>query len=368
MIKEIFKKQIVVTEIADDTFDFEVRMVAKQEQLKDGALSSLFSSEDNSYQFTGNEKLFFMPGCTVPRFKIKQMNENEGKGICTVKSATKADVIIYGSETSKSIIGNVYDYYTAPMSELETYLEQNYEIGNSLVLKIRNYIEQNREELSEDFVIGGYSLRNHMYSPHRTYAIDNITSKRFWASDEKKLNDLEDMLALNKPVVSQDELIPFLNSGVVMNEDMYNEVRKMFDSKDANNHVLAMELMSNCDTKRSLVYLLFLFTEYHYEINCRSERKHVNFKSLISAIGSEPGDFRGDTDSVIEELIKRKAISSEELPFIMKKYEEEVIDNIGSDYIKHAGIKPNSRLLDAVKEADALKAPQTVEEHVGSDE
>lgn len=371
MIKEIFKKQIVITDVGDETaLDFEIRLATDKNNLKENALASLFENT-GEYQFTGNEKLFFMPGCTVPRFKIKQMNENEGKGICTVKSSSRADVIIYGTDTSKSIINSTYDYYSFPLGILTAYVEKNYPVADSRAIKIRKFLENtNPEELCTTVVIGSYQDKNYMIDVRRDYSLskDLVTSYTGWVSDEKKMNDLEDMLALGKPLVSQDLLIPFLNSDVVMDEAMYIEVKKMFESKDANNHVLAMELMSNCDTKKSLVFLMFLMGEHASQINNRNERKHVNFKALCSAIDCEPGDVYNDPETITDELIKRDAIGSEELPFIMRKFEFDIEDTYNSKYIVSSGIKASETLLKAVAKVDAMRKSQTVEEHVGSDE
>lgn len=371
MIKEIFKKQIVITDIGDETaLDFEIRLATNKENLKENALASLFENTEE-YQFTGEEKLFFMPGCTVPRFKIKQMSENEGKGMCTVKSSSRADVIIYGSETSKAIINSTYDYYTISLSSFTDYVNNNYEVADSRAIKIKKFLDNtDPEEIYPVVVICNYGDRNYMANNKRSYSLSNndLSSHGCWVTDEKKMNDLEDMLALGKPLVNQDVLIPFLNSDVVMDEAMYTEVCKMFESKDANNHVLAMELMANCDSKKSLMFLIFLMAEYDHQINARNERKHVNFKALTSAIDCEPGDIYDDAERIVEELIKRDAIGSDELNFIMKKFEKAVEDTYDNRFIVSAGIKPSQTLLDAIAKVDAMRKSQTVEAHVGSDE
>jgi hypothetical protein len=45
--------------------------------------------------------------------------------------------------------------------------------------------------------------------------------------------------------------------------------------------MLAMELMANCQYKKSAAYLLCLFYEYRYSLENQSTKKHVNFKSLL---------------------------------------------------------------------------------------
>ena len=76
---------------------------------------------------------------------------------------------------------------------------------------------------------------------------------------------------------------------LVIDEEQYQSLKTMFESTDDDNHVIAMEIMANCDFKKSILYLEKLFLSYYGAMWSTSKANHVNFKNLRLLLD------RGDT-------------------------------------------------------------------------
>jgi hypothetical protein len=123
----------------------------------------------------------------------------------------------------------------------------------------------------------------------------------------------------------------------------------MFKSNDDDNHVLAMEIMANANYLESLVYLLLLFADYGSRMYNQRSRNHVNFKSLCGFLGVTVGDV--DQDDVCKVLIKKNAVTKENMEIVLKHYQDTLAD-------RHTYFKPHG--ITFSKEITALLNEQLV--------
>ena len=111
--------------------------------------------------------------------------------------------------------------------------------------------------------------------------------------------------------------------------DTYQNLRNMFNSTDQDNHVLAMEIMANCNYKDSILFLTMLFFHHSYQIgNCRS-RNHVNFKSLKNYLG----DVWSHVDGIFHTLAQHNALTAENIEFVVEDQKNYFQNNGHSDYL-----------------------------------
>ena len=109
----------------------------------------------------------------------------------------------------------------------------------------------------------------------------------------------------------------------------------MFQSSDTDNHLMAMEIMANCNYKESMLYLALLFFHHHdAQMYYVKSKNHVNFKSLKNYMGIGR-HFHTHVDTVIGILKNNNCLDKNALGVIMDEFKEYFYEHNGSSrYIK----------------------------------
>ncbi|MBK7819406.1 MAG: hypothetical protein IPJ60_19095 [Sphingobacteriaceae bacterium] len=149
----------------------------------------------------------------------------------------------------------------------------------------------------------------------------------------------------------QDGMLSLLNTGTIMNEDMYRETAKLFESSDNTNTVLAMEAMANCDFQKSAVYLLLLIRENSTKIYNSSNRNHVNFKSLLRYFNITAYTLtRLSVDDLLNSLRAQKLLSLTNLNMLMPLIMETVKEKGDMQHIKVKDVELSNEALTSIAE------------------
>ena len=98
----------------------------------------------------------------------------------------------------------------------------------------------------------------------------------------------------------------------------------MIKSSDEDNQILAMEIMANCDYKKSLIYLLVLFEKHGHIFQHNRTKNHVNFKSVVSYLGIDRRYMSIHIDKIIEVLIDKKALTEEWVDIVFNTYQNQI--------------------------------------------
>jgi len=237
------------------------------------------------------DRLYFFPGCAVPRFKVRE------KFNTTIKPeyATAAFISSSGLKASDTMFDVVNQAVLVDGDFLSNWLEFVYGDKHHFVIKFKSLLIN----CEDDVVVDKLTLYKFKYGcpSDATYDPQGMSSWRRNAHGESTLNvPQSEELSFYSPVVnsvldkldcpiySQDAIIKLLNEdNIVINEKKYNELRVMANSSDAENIILVMELMANVNYKKSFVYLLLLLKEFKTQISARhKEISHVNFKALLN--------------------------------------------------------------------------------------
>jgi hypothetical protein len=360
MIKELFKKQIHVTHIGNSLIDYKERFVLQHSLLDDGAIDSVLAINE-AHVLSNTDKLFFMPGCTVPRFKVKQYCTATGMSVS--KTPANANVIIKGDDTEREIIREEYSSYNVSVSSFKKWLIKNWSeeeeeglIDASHVKALLTLLDSS--DLYHMVSLDGWSEQAQLTDVNKDWVFqlkeNAIVSHKIWISTEKALTDFEDIVLSGKPIVYQDTLLQLINENTVMDREMHDETVKMFESKDTNNHVLAMEVMANCNYEKSALYLLHLFKECRSEIYDRKERNHVNFQGLCKFFDIEPG-CNYTLDDIIKIAKEKNLITADQVPTLMHLAKDELEADLNSDHFQVSGIEMNDDLSQAIERADQLR-------------
>jgi hypothetical protein len=267
------------------------------------------------------EKYFLMPGTAVPRVKLQNLSVDAG--IKVVRSPEDADKVFIGknsfSKMSKS--GHVY---AIEKSLVEAYVNADSLTTDAYIIDRLKLALLNAEH---DYIAMDYNARNffsgntvnnqqvllrNLYdkSPNRLKS-SNFSYNHFLI--EGTYCEILDK-ALNSSTVQlcdEQDLLENLNGddALVITQAEFNQLSEMFKSSDADNHVLAMEIMANSNYSQSIFYLLRLFKDFTSQMANQRSRNHVNFKSLVSYLSIGTATYNWDLAvNKILEIIKTKGL------------------------------------------------------------
>jgi hypothetical protein len=277
----------------------------------------------NVYTPTSGDKFFFLPGVTVPRVKMKDLHKDHN--VRSVRDIEEANIIFIGAKTLDTITDYSWEY-RIDTNQFRTYIQTAHERGliddyyhEKLATALEFYTEK-------DIIVDSSAMRL-LYDDDISFCIPHqfrTGSDRFLKID-KEYKDLYESIK-DKQLYSEDSIYEYINGAdaITIDQSMYEVLCDMFKSDDSDNHVLAMEIMANCDYKSSILYLCYLFNGFRYQIENRRERTHVNFKSLLTYMGRTPGDTHMDKDEMVTLMMKKKLFTKEYFFKLCEKFSDEL--------------------------------------------
>lgn len=190
------------------------------------------------------------------------------------------------------------------------------------------------EELFKNSFFDGFSIEEY---PYKFIVLDNYHAKNLiieYADDKysldiyhlinyKIIHVLDDFekytKIINNKVIHSDILLEKVNAdGLLIDEENYKQLKVMITNGDSANKMLAMELMANCQYKKSASYLLCLFYEYAHNLEDEPTKKHVNFKSLLDYWNLYQGNMRVSVTQALGLLKKKNILTIDNLDIIVK--------------------------------------------------
>ena len=288
-------------------------------------------------EYTPNkgDKLFFLPGCTVPRFKMKTFCEKYKTAM--VKYKESATALFVGPDSFKDMVCRLPSYtYSRP--NVEKYL-LNYATTSPMRAAL---LETDYKHVYFDYGVTDL-LKDAFGKPFNNTAVEynDETASYYFTSDAAYENYT--LTIGNSKIYNQDDILKRINTGAVMTEEQYISIQRLFESSDTQNHKVAIEIMSNCDYEKSCVYLLLLIEKFYGKIyNCPT-KNHVNFKSLLKFFGFQ-SLTNLDLDDIINSLISRKLLNKANLDILMPMAIEELSNTGGYDHF----------VVDKIKVSDAV--------------
>lgn len=316
------------------------------------------------------DKIYFMPGCTVPRFKMKQFCE--AYKVALVKYKDKANAVFAGPSSLEAMFkeGCISMYHGASKKIFQTFVTRV--LGDSDPRYAKFLEDLNSTE--EDCVLMTYQVysdlkyknffsiplyKDNAEESSERYSTYDYTDKLVW--EEKNVNLLKSMSASGN-IYSQDDLLRLLNTGGIMDLEMYESIKRLFDSSDVSNTKLAMEAMANCDFEKSCVYLLLLIKQYGSKMRNSGNIHHVNFKSMLSFFDIEDASSV-DLDDIVNCLRSKKLLSPTNLRILMPLAMEQMSKDSNLDHFKVVAVDVSDGVKQALKE-NILEPPtsEVVEE------
>jgi hypothetical protein len=269
------------------------------------------------------DSIFLMPGVNIPRVKLKDLALDLGVKI--VRDPERANIIISGKATINKITCGRWlhsaktEDFTAYVEWLKThmgfdmYYTDKYDTAVAACNPEKIYIEYSTSRDMNDkgfMTLPGYSSSVH------------------FVEDEYKdiLDDIQ-----NKPIFDESELLAMINGddAVTITPEVYQQLVKMFQSSDQDNHIMAMEIMANSNYIDSALYLLILLERYAHRISDCHTKNHVNFKSMVSYFNMTVKEIAWlDPDKIAKHLINLGLLTKDWTHVLLQEEAEWFIRNI----------------------------------------
>ena len=267
------------------------------------------------------DMIYLLPGVNIPRVKLKDLALS--LGIRVVRDPAKANVIFAGRNSIAKITSSRWAYKissTFALKRIKETCDDGFYIQN-LETAIASTGETDIFGSYDDITnIIAHNTRNE-YNSSYIYTIDPEYSEMYTT-------------VKSKTIYSETELLNNINGddSTTINEEVFEQLKNMFDSSDTDNHVLAMEIMANSKYEDSILYLLMLISQNSYKINNSNTRNHVNFKSMLTYFGWQPRDVSHvNTDNIVEMIDNKGLLTVDMIKRLYQEYSEDIIRNIYYD-------------------------------------
>ena len=269
------------------------------------------------------DMIYLLPGVNIPRVKLKDLALS--LGIRVVRDPAKANIIFAGRNSIAKITSSRWAYKVSSTFALERIKEtcdDGYYIQN---------LETAIASTGETDVFGDY---NDIYNILAKCSRNDYASSYIYTIDPE-YSEMYNTVK-SKTIYSEAELLNNINGddSTTIDEEVFQQLKNMFDSSDNDNHVLAMEIMANSKYEDSVLYLLMLISENAYKINNSNTRNHVNFKSMLTYFGWQPRDVNHvNTDDIVEMIDNKGLLTVDMIKRLYQEYSEDIIRNIYYDEV-----------------------------------
>jgi len=302
--------------------------------------TSFLPVNDKDYIPTKGDKLYFLPGVNIPRVKLKDLSLEFG--IKSIRDIDQATHVFCGKNTKDKLVTSHWYY------ELDTQLLRDI-VDNADEAMDDFYTENLRQALefyTEPIVIVDYSsasnLRNSNLGVLRNITGPILRNSTVYYTVEETYKDLFPGI-MSLDLYNESKLLKHINGAdaATIDETMFQQISDMFNSSDSDNHILAMEIMANCNYMDSLIYIEMLFEKYAGHMTNSHTKNHVNFKSLVSFLGKDRTYLGTNIDDIVKSLINKDVFDIEKVNIIMKHYGQEIAAMGGTEFFEVKSVTLN---------------------------
>jgi len=282
----------------------------KEEMLDTLPLSTLEQHKTNKLSET--DRVYFNKSSSIPRYKLKEYLDQTKLKLNKTNRIAFADTFVASLNAYKTVIYSKDTgdkYYVVPVSDIEPQADK----GFKTTAREKNF--------SNVLVPRHYENSGHSFDLSKYPTIKILAIGKSWG-DSKASEIIDSFVHLaNKPtipkIVFDETLIDDCNEGIVIDEEIYNNIRDMISNKNKENMSLAMEIMSNSDYTQSKVNLLLLLNEFGYTL--RQVPKTINYQSMLNYF-VEYKDIIGISWERFSDIMLHKVCKTDQDKELVRKY------------------------------------------------
>jgi hypothetical protein len=306
-----------------------------------------------NYVPKAKDKIFIMSGCNIPRFKVKQFCLKYD--VALVKFEDRAMAKFIGPDVINELTTHRSSYFVSKAYMLN-YLRLILGDGDPTYQPLFDAINASTSDTVKFDYNFQYNTREKKIVGLKLFKDDTIEKKECKYTGYECFSSEDAYIKYNAlqgdpTVFDQDDILKVLNTGTVLTDEMYESVKRLFESTDKTNITLAMETLANCDYQTSAVPILLLLKEFGSKMIGVTGSQHVNFKSMLKYFNIERFDNM-TLDTVINSLRHQKLLTSENLSRIMPLAKTQLDKDLHLDSFSISQIKLNPKL-----EAELIPAP-----------
>jgi len=366
-----FKKTIHITGVETTphgpkfTYEFNTYDVSKNpdDNLYIQVNQSLF--KDKKYEPKANDKIYFFPGCNIPRFKLKEYCSKHK--VAPVKFKIRANVVIMGPESYKDLFVLKRDARIS-WDTFSKFVEDMFPLGDPRTLQLKHDMKDVNENFQyvsvSDDIFEDLTSNTTPFGVMINIPLDENSNPVGYDShfiqvkDEASYDILKEITAPNSKYFGQDDILIGLNTGVIMDQEIYETIKDSFNSPDVENHKVAMAFMANVDYRESAVYIMLLIREFGNKIYNVKNKDHVNFKSMLTYFGVPI--LHLNLNDIIDSLLKKKLLTRANLNLILPFVRDEMTATLRYTHLFCEQISFSQAVLDALKEDDEQNPPEEI--------
>lgn len=325
--------------------------------------------KDKKYNIKEGDKIYFFPGCNIPRFKLKEFC-NKYK-VAPVKYEVRADVVIIGPESYVDLFETITRCRIS-FEVFNKWLSKIYPIADPRALQLHYDLKEVIENY--EYIIFDYPVINSLTQNGTPFGIildppknassyiDGMRSNFIKVKDDKAYEYLQKILDPASNFYSQDDILKELNTGVVIDEDMYKTLRDLFISKDTENAKVAMTCLANSDYTESCMYILLLLKEFRDKIYAIKDKDHVNFKSMLKYFEISVTNGSIDMDDIILSLMRKKLLTTNLMEKLIPFIHEDLSSELNYSYLTIQKVGFTEDVINAMKQNDPKPVEISVED------
>jgi hypothetical protein len=235
------------------------------------------------FKFEEGQTFYYLPDVNIPRFKLKLFTDKANAK--STMSTEKADYIFIGSIPNSRHVNSL----TNKEVTYQSYKKINDILGNNFINTLRTVPEflPVYDQLLKDFEMFDIIFSNETMAKMDKFLRDKLHKYIWFGYGYDNLN----FISLKSPkLISklrfESELLSLLNEdSVVITDEKQKELQAMFDSKQDDNIILAMEIMANSNYEESILNNYMLLITNLGIIASYKESGHRNFQSFLMFYG-----------------------------------------------------------------------------------
>ena len=266
----------------------------------------------------GTDKLFFLGGCNVPRFKVRE------RWPVTIRLENATAIFINPEKLEQ--INEIRLLRTIPVTtaEITKYLYSYIQPDVlELVLSLMNSFGKDTIYVSDNF-----QAATNWYTKYFT---TGLTPSNLGYSYKEFLQVEKNSSLLEKKdiIFHQNEILNKINNEkITIDQQKYEELDAFGSSKQDENIILMMEIMANSNYETSLLNLLLLLTKHKSKIKYAKTVDHVNFKGLLNFIGIKRDQLENLNLFKVTNLLKDKKQFTRKNAQVIAKFFADVTYNM----------------------------------------
>lgn len=286
----------------------------------------------DEYVPTKGDKVYFLPGVTVPRVKFKEIALEYG--IRTVRNPNDANVFFGNISTADKITDSKWVYKIETKYLIDALDNNTLDLDEFYIDKLKTALE---------FYTNEFIATDHPFALAIAEDAEKNQVRMQTISDD--YTDLGKALE-GKIIYEESTIIDKLNGqdASVIDAVMFEQLSTMFNSSDSDNCVLGMEILANCKYSASLPYMLLLFKDFSGNMYNSNTKNHVNFKSLVNWLGGNIF-HRNNIDDLCDILKDKGQLTPDRLDIFLNHSHQDILNRGDSRYFKVKTITLDEEIL-----------------------